>query len=229
MSAAAWSGWTIVYLGWLINTTWRGRVARRRLRPLPARQSPRWSRPRLRPRLRNRTGTSRPDLPAFLDAVARQCSTGDSLTASFAASAQSHSCDEVFAPALQSLAGGARLVEALDRQPVAGGEDVVLTWHVLSLCARNGGAVTEPLDRAAATIRSRQAIRHERAAHSAQARLSAKVLTLAPVSFALWVVVSAPTIRSFLLSSVGIVCVFLGAVLNAAGWLWMKRIVGTST
>ena len=109
-----------------------------------------------------------------------------------------------------------------------GSDDIVLTWHVLSMCARNGGAVAEPLDRAAATLRSRQAIRYERQAYSAQARLSAKVLTLAPVAFALWMILTTSTVRDFLASTAGSLCILFGAALNSAGWLWMRRIVSMS-
>lgn len=169
------------------------------------------------------------DLPQFIDGIARRCSSGDSLSAAFTAAANTHSCSYAFAPAYRSLAQGSTLSEALQHPPTTRHDDVLLTWHVLKLCALHGGVLNEPLDRAAATLRGRQAITHERQAQSAQARLSAKVLTIAPIAFAAWTALSTPSVRDFFASPAGLICVSAGASVNAIGWFWMNRIVGAAS
>ena len=71
--------------------------------------------------------------------------------------------------------------------------------------------------------------RAEARAHSAQARLSARVLTLVPVGFAGWSVVASTTFRRALFTPAGITSAALGLLTNAAGWWWMRRIVGRAT
>ena len=57
-----------------------------------------------------------------------------------------------------------------------------LAFTVLRSCARFGGPAAAPLERAAATLRARDAVAAEQQAQSAQARLSARVLTLVPIA-----------------------------------------------
>ncbi len=76
-------------------------------------------------------------------------------------------------------------------------------------------------------LRERAAARAERWAHGAQARLSARVLTIVPLGFAGWSAVAGERTRAVYLSSVaGATCALLGLILNVAGWLWMKKIIG---
>ena len=82
---------------------------------------------------------------------------------------------------------------------------------------------------AAALLRERDTIRAEASAHSAQARLSARVLTAVPLVFASWSTVTSDSFRHSLATPVGSACVALGAVLNLAGWRWMRRVVGGAT
>ena len=168
------------------------------------------------------------DLPRFIDDISRRCCSGDSLSAAFINAAQYTWCSQLFAPTLQSLGNGSTLSEALQMPPTVRHDDALLTWHVLKLCARHGGILNEPLDRAAATLRSRQAISHERAAQSAQARLSAKVLTIAPIAFAGWTALTTPAVRDFFASPAGLICVAVGALVNLTGWVWMNRIVSSA-
>jgi Flp pilus assembly protein TadB len=168
------------------------------------------------------------DLPRFIDDISRRCSSGDSLSAAFVGASQQTWCAQLFASALQSLTNGSTLTEALHNPPTIRHDDVLLTWHVLKLCALHGGILNEPLDRAAATLRGRQAISHERAAQSAQARLSAKVLTIAPVAFAGWTALTTAAVRDFFASPAGLICVSAGALVNLTGWAWMNRIVSST-
>jgi tight adherence protein B len=124
-----------------------------------------------------------------------------------------------------ALDRGASIAEATRRigAPSAGAE---LGLGVIRACAELGGPAAAPLERAAAMLRARAADAAERRAHSAQARLSALVLTLLPIgALALLVVSSAPT-RSALAAPAGLACLAAGAVLNVAGWAWMRRLIG---
>ena len=64
------------------------------------------------------------------------------------------------------------------------------------------------------------------AVQSAQARLSARVLTSVPVAFSLWGVAFSRSFRSAVVTPVGLCAVAVGAILNATGWLSMRRIIG---
>ena len=106
--------------------------------------------------------------------------------------------------------------------------DVVLAVHVLDLCALQGGNVSESLDRAAATLRERETARLEREAQSAQARLSARVLTVVPILFAAWTLATSPTVRAFTTTPAGVACAAAGFGANVTGWRWMRRAIRSS-
>ncbi len=88
-----------------------------------------------------------------------------------------------------------------------------------------GVPVATTLHHGAALLRERAAQRAEARAHSAQARLSAKVLTAVPLVFALWSASSSPTFGQALISPVGLVAASAGLLSNAIGWWWMRSIV----
>jgi Flp pilus assembly protein TadB len=63
-------------------------------------------------------------------------------------------------------------------------------------------------------------------AHSAQARLSARVLTVVPLGFAAWSAFGSQRTREVYVGTLaGGACALLGLLLNLTGWRWMKRIV----
>jgi Flp pilus assembly protein TadB len=75
-------------------------------------------------------------------------------------------------------------------------------------------------------LRERRAARAERRAHGAQARLSARVLTVVPICFAAWSAVASERTRDVYLSSAaGGLSAAIGLALNLAGWRWMRRII----
>jgi Flp pilus assembly protein TadB len=191
----------------------------------------------LREVARRRSGRGMPanavELAAVLDTVSRRCASGESLTTALggalAAPAPVAGVAAVssLAEAATMLGRGATLREALGAV-TSTDADVVLAVHVLALCATQGGNVSESLDRAAATLRERQGVRLERDAQSAQARLSARVLTVVPIGFAAWSLATTPTVRTFATTPAGLACMALGATMNLAGWRWMRRTI-TST
>lgn len=89
-----------------------------------------------------------------------------------------------------------------------------------------GGTGVDALDRAAAVLRERRAWHHERRAQSAQARLSARLLTLLPLAFAGWGIATDARVRAaYAVSPLPGVCTVCGLLLNLAGWWWMRRLV----
>ena len=164
-----------------------------------------------------------PDYAVILDAIARQVRSGASLTS--AALDEIERASPLHAVA-DRLTSGRSLAEALS-SITPHDADLALTMQALSASTYLGGPVAATLDGAAAVVRERAAARAERRAHSAQARLSARVLTTVPLGFALWSAISSQRTRDVYTSTVaGGICVACGVALNLAGWRWMKRIVG---
>jgi hypothetical protein len=106
-----------------------------------------------------------------------------------------------------------------------GGPDVAIVVAVVTACLEHGGPAAEPLDRAAGVLRSRAAERAERRVQSAQARLSATVLTWLPVAVLGVMVATSPAVRRVVVSPLGATIVTAGAIVNLIGWWWMRRIV----
>ncbi|HEY0519186.1 MAG TPA: type II secretion system F family protein [Ilumatobacteraceae bacterium] len=173
---------------------------------------------------RGRATGGRRDYAGLLDSIARQVRSGTSLAGALVDSVGTQSpLDAV----VVRLARGDALVEALSTCVGTADPDLALTVHALSASARLGGPVAATLDDAAAVLRERAAARAERVAQASQARLSARVLTVVPLAFAAWTgVVSDRTRDVYFTSAAGAVCALCGLMLNATGWIWMKRIIG---
>ncbi len=104
--------------------------------------------------------------------------------------------------------------------------DVVLVASALGLGAESGGQVARAIDAVAATLRERRELRGEVRALATQARSSAWVLAAAPLLFAALVASIEPGALRFLLTTpVGVGCLLAGLLLDAAGTMWMARIV----
>lgn len=166
-------------------------------------------------------------LPPVLEATARGMRAGASLPMALAAAAAGSA--PAVAGDLAALAAGATdagLVASLDRwaveRPLPG---VRLAAAALALAAEVGGGGARALDGVALTLRQRQAAAGEVRALATQARLSAVVLTVAPLAFAALAVAGDPRTAGVLLRSpIGQGCLALGLGLDALGAAWMARV-----
>lgn len=153
----------------------------------------------------------------LLDTVARHVRGGFSLSVAFDQALATHPI------AGQAVAPGQsfqRVLRATTRDP-----DESTVVHSLAVAHSFGGAVSSGLQAAVSVLRERAAVRADIAVHSAQARLSARVLTAVPVVFASWSLVGSRSFRGAVATPAGAVAMLLGAVLNMAGWVWMRRTV----
>lgn len=196
-----------------------GGAASRAAVPAPGRP-PRWT-PRKTP--------SGPDEVArWCTDLARAVRSGATLTAAIRSTPAPAMAAEAVAALQLALDRGSGLTPALEQAAAASNRapDLQLAFTVLHACAEHGGPPGEPLDRAASTLRARAADLADRRTHSAQARLSAVVMTWLPlVMLGLLLVTSAP-VRGVTTSPAGASVVAAGAALNFAGWRWMNRIIG---
>jgi tight adherence protein B len=150
----------------------------------------------------------------FLEVAAREVRTGSSVGVAVA-EAMKRAGDDAD-DLRKALAAEATDVRA----------DVALAAQAARRASSVGQHPAAVFDRAAATLRERAACRDEQRAHTAQARLSARVLTIVPVAFAAFTVTTNPSVRQVYLGSpVGALVVVAGAALNVIGWWWMRRIV----
>ena len=166
-----------------------------------------------------------PDYASLLEAIARQVRSGSSLTSAFATEVRAPSSLDA---AVDRISAGVSLADALHGL-VPTDNDLAFAVQALRATAHLGGPIAATLDEAAAVLRERAAARAERRAHGAQARLSARVLTIVPVGFAAWSATASQQTRAVYLSTAaGSICAAGGLMLNVLGWRWMKRILGAT-
>ena len=153
------------------------------------------------------------DWAAFLDITSTEVRSGSSLIAALAHSRSHH-------PALAARVASFR-----------GGDDPDLAVVAQSVTAalELGGPVAATLHHGAALLREREAQRAEANAYSAQARLSAKVLTAVPLVFAAWSAATSGSFRQAITSPTGLAAASTGLATNSLGWWWMRRIVDKAT
>jgi tight adherence protein B len=165
------------------------------------------------------------ELAAWCDELSRQLRTGSSLTIAVCSAPRAAAIDATIAPAVLGLQRGDTLARALGH---VGHESppLAIVLGVLQACALLGGASAPAIDRAAAALRRRSIDAAERRVHSAQARMSALVLTLLPGGVLAITALTSSTARATIATSFGLLSVVTGCLLNTLGWWWMRRIIG---
>lgn len=165
-------------------------------------------------------GPTAEEWAAYADTVSNELRTGSSLTAAIERAGGRHRAKGQVITATATLA---------DLTPMTGGiipeADEAVVLQAVRAGHALGGPMTATLDSAAALLRERALIRGEALAYSAQARLSARVLTGVPLAFAGWSAITSRTFRTALASPIGMTSAVVGAACNLLGWWWMRRIV----
>ncbi len=178
-------------------------------------------------RLGRRARLSDDDVAAWCDDLARLVRSGSSLAAALRSTSPAPALAPIVAPIGLALDRGDSVAGATQR--VSSSEaSVDLALGVVRACADLGGPAAQPLDRTASTLRARAADRAERQVHSAQARLSATVLTVLPGGSLALLMATSEDSRAAVIGPAGAICLGAGAALNALGWWWMRRIIGES-
>jgi tight adherence protein B len=107
-----------------------------------------------------------------------------------------------------------------------GSRDVDWTVQAISVQQRTGGRLAEVLRIVATTMRAREEIRRELQALTAEGRLSAYVLGGLPIAFGLFLEVAQPAYaRPLFTTFLGLVMVGGAVLLNAAAFVWMRKII----
>ena len=163
----------------------------------------------------------------WCEELARRVRAGASLAGATRSAAAAPALAPILAPITLALERGASLATATRRVNSADA-GIGIALAVVRVCAELGGPAALPLDRAATTLRARATDRADRHVHSAQARLSAIVLTVLPGAALVLLLATNPQCRAAVTTPAGIGCVGAGAVLNAIGWWLMQQIVGRS-
>jgi tight adherence protein B len=166
-------------------------------------------------------------LPPFVEFIAAQLRSGHTVPSALVAAGDRPGPLGGDARRLQQrVALGATLPEALGRW--AGerrSEPAAAVAGALAVAAETGGAAGAALDGLARSLRDALGAQAEAAALSAQARLSAIVVGVAPIAYLVFAAATDPHAASTLVStSSGRVCLVLGLALDALGALWMRRI-----
>jgi len=180
-------------------------------------------------------------LPDALDALSRFLRSGHSLPSALECVAgESHGPIAVqWSQLCGSVARGVDLGEAMrtwgagdrrgDDPPREGvghrRPDEALAAAAISIGIAFGGPRADAIESAALTLRERASARAQVRGFAAQARLSAAVISLAPLAFTSVTVASDRASRQVLFATLpGRACLIAGLVLDGIGWWWMGRI-----
>jgi tight adherence protein B len=172
------------------------------------------------------------ELPALLEAVARSLRSGAAIPVALREAATSGSlAAEDLAAVLAEVDRGRPMAVALYRwaagRPRPG---VRLVVGALRVALASGGTPARAVDGVAATLRERAEVDREVQALATQARISAVVITVAPLAFAALGVLGDEHTATFLLRTPrGLACLAAGVALDACGAWWMARLAGRTT
>ncbi|MDA8065356.1 MAG: type II secretion system F family protein [Thermaerobacter sp.] len=182
--------------------------------------------------LRSRQGSRRElleqGLPDFLTGLANSLRAGYSLAQSMATACQAGSgpVAQEFAQAVAEMAVNVpmdRALEGMVRR--VGSRDLELVVTVILVQRQVGGNLAAALDRLAEFLRRRREIRGQLRVLTAQARLSAWIISALPVALAVGLsAVSPQYMRVLVRTSFGWVLLGVGGALLALGVLWVSRV-----
>lgn len=121
---------------------------------------------------------------------------------------------------------GIPLGEALEEWASRSNRDGRLFATVLRLHNRTGGDLPVVLDQLARTLSERRAASREIRSLTAQARLSGAILGLLPIGFFLFLsAISREDMEAAYRSPLGIAAILLGGLLQAAAFVWIRRLL----
>lgn len=183
-------------------------------------------------------------LPDALDAMCRFLRAGHSVPAALAAAA-GECCGPIavqWSDLVASVSSGADLGDAVRawgarssghrsvtksrrRRATPSRSDEALAAAAISIGVAFGGPRADAIEAVAQTLRERASLGAQLRGFAAQARLSAIVISLAPLVFMSITVASDAASREVMLgSSAGRACLVVGVTLDGIGWWWMGRI-----
>jgi tight adherence protein B len=164
-----------------------------------------------------------------ISVVASSLRAGRSLRQAFELAAEE--VDPPIGPSFDRIAARVELGDPMDDAVVAwadeiSGADARLAAGVFRLHRRTGGALATTLDQLAATLRDRRSAARELRSLTAQARLSANILGLLPLGFfAFLSLVARDDMVDAITASAGATAIALGLVLQAAAYVWIRRLL----
>ena len=166
-------------------------------------------------------------LPGFVEFVAAQLRSGHTVPSALVAAGERPGPLGTDVRRVQQRVDlGATLPDALARW--AGerrSEPAAAVAGALAVAAETGGAAATALDGLSRSLRDALGAHAEAAALSAQARLSAVVVGIAPIAYLVFAAATDPHAAATLVSTpTGRVCLALGLTLDALGALWMHHI-----
>ncbi len=167
-------------------------------------------------------------IPVALDAVAAALRSGSALRTAIGEAA---SVGPPLGPELDEIVrraeSGVPLAAAIDAWADAHPDRASgLGAAALAVAARVGGPSADAIEAAAASVRDQAATDAEAASSSVQARLSAVVLSAAPIVFALVLSGVDPASSRFLFATpAGWICLVAGIGLDLLGALWMRHLM----
>ena len=167
-------------------------------------------------------------LPGFVDLVAARLRSGHTVATAIADAAEA---DDPVAPDVRRVLRRVGLGEPLETSLEWWASDrrhdaVRAVAGALAVAAATGGAAADALEGLARSMRDQLGARAEAAALSAQARMSAVVVGVAPIAYVAFASAVDPGASAVLVTTpLGRICLVTGLGLDALGALWMRRIV----
>lgn len=174
-------------------------------------------------------------LAVWLDEVGRTLRRGESATVALGVVPHDRRTALDSACLRRALTRGASVAAATDEwctQHAASGTRgrrmpaLSMCSAVIACAAELGGPLAEPVDRLAAAMRERTELDRDRRTQSAQARMSALVLSCLPIAVLAVLLVTDSGVRQAIGSPLGVSLVGAGLGLDALGAWWMHHIAG---